>query len=42
MLLATTNCIFRKELETPALVKGSTVQARHVGKDSREIFVGKC
>ncbi|TYQ16721.1 UNVERIFIED_CONTAM: uncharacterized protein YbjQ (UPF0145 family) [Acetivibrio alkalicellulosi] len=33
MLMVNTNFISGKELETIALVKGSTIQAKHVGKD---------
>jgi len=33
MILVNTDYISNKELETLALVKGSTIQSKHVGKD---------
>jgi uncharacterized protein YbjQ (UPF0145 family) len=38
MILVNTNYISGKELETIVLVKGSTVQTRHVGKDITQAF----
>ena len=33
MILVNTDCISGKELETLSLVKGSTIQSKHIGKD---------
>ena len=38
MILVNTDYISGKELETLALVKGSTIQSKHVGKDIVESF----
>ncbi len=38
MILATTDFISGKELETLGIVKGTTVQTRHVGKDILAAF----
>ena len=38
MILATTDIIAGKELETIGLVKGSTIQTVHVGKDLGSAF----
>lgn len=38
MILVNTDYISGKELETVGLVKGSTVQTRHVGKDITQKF----
>ena len=38
MILVNTDYISGKELETLALVKGSTIQSKHVGKDIVEGF----
>ena len=38
MILATTDTIAGKELETLGLVKGSTIQTVHVGKDLGSAF----
>ena len=38
MILVNTDYISGKELETIGLVKGSTIQTRHVGKDISQAF----
>jgi len=38
MILVNTDYISGKELETLSLVKGSTIQSKHVGKDIAESF----
>ena len=38
MILVNTDYISGKELETLSLVKGSTIQSKHVGKDIVESF----
>jgi len=38
MILATTETIFGKELEVLGIVKGGTIQTRHVGKDIGSAF----
>jgi len=38
MILVNTDFISGKELETLALVKGSTIQSRHLGKDITQAF----
>ena len=38
MILATTDTIAGKELETLGLVKGSTIQSKHLGKDIAQAF----
>ncbi len=38
MILVNTDYISGKELETLSLVKGSTIQAKHVGKDISQAF----
>jgi uncharacterized protein YbjQ (UPF0145 family) len=38
MILVNTDYISGKELETLSLVKGSTVQAKHLGKDIAQAF----
>lgn len=38
MILVTTESISGKELETLGLVKGSTIQSKHVGKDIGQSF----
>ena len=38
MILVNTNYISGKELETICLVKGSTIQSRHLGKDITQAF----
>ncbi len=40
MILVNTDYISGKELETLGLVKGSTIQAKHVGKDIASAFKG--
>lgn len=40
MILVTTDYITGKELEMLGLVKGSTIQSRHLGKDITESFKG--
>lgn len=40
MILVTTDYITGKELEMLGLVKGSTIQSRHLGKDITEGFKG--
>ena len=38
MILVNTDYISGKELETLALVKGSTIQSKHIGKDITQSF----
>ena len=38
MILVNTDYISGKELETLALVKGSTIQSKHLGKDIAQAF----
>ncbi len=38
MILVNTDYISNKELETIGLVKGSTIQSKHVGKDIMQSF----
>ena len=38
MILVTTDYITGKELETLTLVKGSTIQSKHLGKDIAQAF----
>ena len=38
MILVNTDYISGKELETLALVKGSTIQSKHIGKDIMQSF----
>ena len=38
MILVNTDYISGKELETLSLVKGSTIQSRHIGKDISQAF----
>ena len=38
MILVNTDYISGKELETLSLVKGSTIQSKHVGKDIMQAF----
>lgn len=38
MILVNTDYITGKELETLSLVKGSTIQSKHVGKDIAQAF----
>ena len=38
MILVNTDYISGKELETLSLVKGSTIQSKHVGKDIAQAF----
>ena len=38
MLIVTTDCISGKELEMVGLVKGSTIQTKHLGKDITQSF----
>ena len=38
MLLVTTDYIIGKELEMLSIVKGSTIQSKHVGKDIMQSF----
>jgi len=38
MILVTTDYISGKELETICMVKGSTIQSRHLGKDITQAF----
>ena len=38
MILVNTDFISGKELETISLVKGSTIQSRHLGKDITQAF----
>ena len=38
MILVNTDYISGKELETLSLVKGSTIQSKHVGKDISQTF----
>ncbi|MBP3379100.1 MAG: heavy metal-binding domain-containing protein, partial [Clostridia bacterium] len=38
MILVNTDFITGKELETLSLVKGSTIQSKHVGKDIMQSF----
>ena len=38
MILVNTDYISRKELETLSIVKGSTIQSKHVGKDILQSF----
>ena len=38
MILVNTDYISGKELETIALVKGSTIQSKHIGKDISQSF----
>ena len=38
MILVNTDYISGKELETLALVKGSTIQSKHIGKDIAQSF----
>ncbi|MBQ1977169.1 MAG: YbjQ family protein [Ruminococcus sp.] len=40
MILVNTDYISKKELETLGLVKGSTIQSKHVGKDIMQAFKG--
>ncbi len=40
MILVNTDFITGKELETLSLVKGSTIQSRHLGKDIAQAFKG--
>ncbi len=40
MILVNTDYVSGKELETLALVKGSTIQSKHVGKDIAQAFKG--
>ena len=38
MILVNTDYISGRELETLSLVKGSTIQSKHIGKDIAQIF----
>ena len=38
MILVNTDCISGKELEMLGLVKGSTIQSKHLGKDIAQSF----
>jgi len=38
MILVNTDYISEKELETLSLVKGSTIQSKHIGKDIAQSF----
>ena len=38
MILVNTDYISGKELETLSLVKGSTIQSKHIGKDIAQSF----
>ena len=40
MILVNTDFISGKELETLSLVKGSTIQSKHLGKDIAQAFKG--
>lgn len=40
MILVNTDYISGKELEMLGLVKGSTIQSKHIGKDIAQIFKG--
>ena len=40
MILVNTDYISGKELETLSLVKGSTIQSKHIGKDIAQAFKG--
>lgn len=40
MILVNTDYITGKELETLSLVKGSTIQSKHLGKDIAQSFKG--